>query len=229
MTIPILFASVLSAAASAQVVRVPATAAAPALAAASAAFAPAVGAPAFAFAPSLAPSLRAPELPTAPAAFPEAAPAGDDRQAVLVGKILGGLCSADCVSRRKSASWAAEVAAANPREAVQLPVARGLIADAAGSNDLLYFEHATALVEGFASASPHDSVFGAAVDALIAAARASGRAQRQEAVSSIVRLTKGATPERRERAAKALESLRGETAFLLDADSLERAIARARG
>jgi hypothetical protein len=214
----------------AQVVRavVPAV---PAVAAAGpAALAPLSPSPALGL-PLAAPSLRAsaplPGAAPAAAAAPEAV--AEDREAALVGTLAAKLPGSDCVTRRKTASWIGELAAEHPREAVQTAAARGLIADASSANDLIYFSHATGLVESFAAATPHDAVFATAVSALIEAARASGRAQSLEAVSSVVRLSRGAGAARRAKAAAALESLRGTPAFRGDDETLERAIAAARG
>lgn len=185
-------------------------------------------APALSLAALPAPSLQASPIKPAPSALSAPTPVADDREAALVEKLSAGLCGSDCVSRRKKAAWIAELAAQHPREAVQAAAARGLAADAAVSNDLLYFEHVTGLIQSFASTTPHEAVFDQAVNSLVEAARESGRAQRREAVAAVVRLGAGASPERRARAAAALETLRGQTAFKLDADYLEGAISRVR-
>jgi hypothetical protein len=182
-----------------------------------------------AFAPLAAASLQAsPAVPPA-AAVSAPTPLAIDKEAALVAKLSSGLCAANCVDRRKTASWIGDLAAQHPREAVQAAAVRGLAADAVASNDLLYFEHATGIIGSFAGTTPHEAVFDAAVKSLVEAARSSGRAQRLEALSVVVRLGSAAAPERRARAAAALETLRGETAFRLDADLLERAISRVRG
>lgn len=194
---------------------------------------PAAPAPLAAPAPALAltpaPSLQASPLNPAVVALSGPAPVANDRDAALVEKLSAGLCSSDCVNRRKKATWIAELAVQQPREAVQAAAVRGLTSDATASGDLLYFEHVTGLIGSFASTTPHEAVFDEAVKSLVEAARVSGRAQRMEALSAVVRLGSGASPERRARAAEALAALRGEAAFKLDADVLERAIARVRG
>lgn len=201
-------------------VRVPAVA--PTLTASS------LSAPALA-APLAAPSLMASPAAPLPSALSASAPVADDKEAALVEKLSAKLCSSDCVARRKTATWIAELASSHPREAVQSAAVRGLAADAAAADDLIYFQHATGLVAAFAAVSPHDSVFAQAVDALVDAARTSGRAQRLEAVAAVVRLGSAASPERRARAAAALETLREDPAFRADPDSLERALSRLRG
>jgi hypothetical protein len=190
-------------------------------------------APAPLAAPALTPALSAPSLQAspikpAPTAVSAPTPVADDREAALVQKLSADLCSSNCVDRRKKAAWIAELAASHPREAVQTAAVRGLASDAASANDLLYFEHVTGLIQSFASSTPHEAVFDAAVGSLVDAARESGRAQRREALAAVVRMSSGASPERRARASAALETLRGQTAFTLDADYLEGAIARVR-
>ncbi|MBI3565620.1 MAG: hypothetical protein HY079_10530 [Elusimicrobia bacterium] len=186
------------------------------------------GAPALSSPPAAA-SLQASPATPLPAAASAPAAVGVDKEAALVATLSARLCGSDCVARRKTATWIGELASAHPREAVQSAAVRGLAADAAASNDLLYFQHATGLIGAFASVTPHDSVFAQAADALVDAARTSGRAQRLEAVAAVVRLGSAASPERRARAAAALESLRADPAFRLDAEYLERALARLRG
>ncbi len=185
-------------------------------------------------APALNAGPGAASLQASPAALPASAlsaptPVAVDKEAALVAKLSAGLCGANCVDRRKTASWIGELAVQHPREAVQTAAVKSLAADALAANDLLYFEHVTGLIGSFAGTTPHEAVFDEAVKSLVGAARASGRAQRMEALAAVVRLGANASPERRARAAAALETLRGETAFRLDADILERAITRVRG
>src|SRR3569832_2053486 len=104
--------------------------------------APAAPAPLAAPAPTpalSAPSLQASPIKPAPAALSAPTPVADDQQAALVQKLSAGLCSSDCVNRRKKAAWIAEIAAQHPREAVQTAAVRGLASAAASSNALLYF------------------------------------------------------------------------------------------
>ncbi len=118
------------------------------------------------------------------------------------------------------------LAATYPREAVQAAAMRGLAADAVSSPDLHHFNHVAGLIENLAETTDFGGVFDAAVEALVAVARTSGRAQREAALAAVVRLGSAVRPERRVRAVAALGTLRQEYEFRQEPDPLERAISR---
>ena len=212
----------LAAPAGAQVLRAPSVAVIPnvfAVPALQSAAAPALG---FSLSASM------PPLPASLPSVPSAAPAADPK-AALVEKLAARLCSADCVTRGKTAQWIGELALEHPREAVQAAAVRGLADDAAASRDLSHFEAVSRVIESIAAATPHEAVFDDAVRRMMDAARGSGQAQRARALASAERIGASGDPARRARAAEILSALRADPSYRLDAEDLDRLIARVRG
>ena len=186
-------------------------------------------------APALGSSLSAsmPPLPASLTSVPSAAPAAAapaaDPKAALVEKLAARLCSADCVTRGKTAQWIGELALEHPREAVQAAAVRGLADDAAATRDLSHFEAVSRVIESIAAATPHEAVFDDAVRRMVDAARGSGQAQRARALASAERIGAAGDAARRARAAEILSALRADPAYRLDAEDLDRLIARVKG